>query len=460
MGVAQHPLAVLRASVGLSHAAYAQVVADTHAAMGFGPLVARREKVSRWESGRTVPSPTAQLAIARIHGVAEAEVLRLGWPMWLTAAAPGRSAADGPWSPQGAVDAARDVAGIADDGGAFPLVLALRGSALQAQLKEALAALEHPRPAPTHDGHAVPPESLDWIESRVGALERQEAGSPATPGALYHAARAEYRLVTGLLTGAGYDRRAGARLLYLVARTGRLCACLSTCLGDFATAESHSLAALRAATAVGARRQSVVCLADLGGLHAVAGTPKDALSVLGAARSAAPELPPRLAALVDSWEALALSRRGEKSSGVGLLERAGHELSNSHGQPAVADGLPVRDLDDMRLRLCTGLSLLHQDQPREALKWLLPLTDAKAAAGPEGPVPSPFTAGVLLHAVDAQLALGDLESAVHSTRYASAVAGGLPGALAREYRRRFVLHRGEPLVQELLGVLDDRRSGT
>ncbi|QIB42673.1 helix-turn-helix domain-containing protein [Streptomyces aureoverticillatus] len=458
--MAQHLLAVLRLSVGLSHAGYAQLVADTHAALGFGPLVARREKVSRWESGRTVPSPTAQLAIAEIHGVPEAEVLRLGWPVWLSVAMRADSVSEGPWSPLGAVDAARALTGTSDDRSAFPLLLTSRGPALVALLKGALAALEHPQPAPAQDGHAVSPESLDWIECRVRALERQEAGSPVTPSALYHATRAEYRLVTGLLTGSGYDRRTAARLLYLVARTTRLLACLSTCLGDFATAERYSLASLRAATAVGARRQSVVSLADLAGLHAVVGAPRDALSVLSAARSTSPRLAPRLAALVDSWEALALARTGEKSSSVRVLDRAGQTLSNSQRQPAVADGLPVQDLDDMRLRLCTGLSLLYQDQHAEALKWLVPLTDAQAAVGPDGPTPSPFTAGILLYAVDAQLALGDLDSAVHSTRYASALAGGLPRALDREYRRRFAPHRGEPLVQELLGLLSGPRSGT
>lgn len=418
------------------------LLADTHAALGFGPLVARREKVSRWESGRVVPSPTAQLAIARIHGVPEADVLRFAWPTWLMVATGSGSA--------------QCVA--AGEGSAFPLVLVVSGPAPLAHVEEALTALERPRPAPAREGHAVASESLDRVEARLKALEAQEAGSASTPGALFYAARAEHRLVSGLLGGAGYDRRAGARLLYLASRTGRLCACLSTCLGDFAGAERYGLAALRAAVAAGARRQSIVCLADLAGLHGVAGAPKDSLSVLGAARTVVRRPSSRLAVLLDSWEALALARAGEGAPGAQVLDRARRTLGAAREQLPVADGLPVRDLDDMRLRLCTGLSLLHEGRPREALEWLVPLTDARLAAGPDGPASSPFAAGVLLHAVDAQLALGELDRAAHSARYATVLAGGLPGALAGEYRRRFDPHRGEPVVRDLLGLLREQRA--
>ncbi|EFL19771.1 predicted protein [Streptomyces sp. C] len=59
------------------------LVAETHAALGLGQMAARREKVSRWESGRTIPEHSAQLAMAHIHHVPATEVCRLGWPHWL-----------------------------------------------------------------------------------------------------------------------------------------------------------------------------------------------------------------------------------------------------------------------------------------------------------------------------------------------------------------------------------------
>ncbi|MFJ4473706.1 helix-turn-helix domain-containing protein [Streptomyces xanthochromogenes] len=456
--MAQHPLAALRASVGLSHAAYAQLVADAHAALGFGPLAARREKVARWESGRTVPSPTTQLAIAHVHGVPESDVALLGWPMWLNPA--GRAAASAeeqPWTAKGAVGRAREAAGPVT-GNAFRLVLAVSGHALLVQMQKALTALEHPRTAHTQPGHVVPPASLDWAESRLRSLEREEAGSTSAPAALFYAARAEHRLVAGLLADAGYDRQTGTRLLYLAARSGRLCACLSTSLGDFATAERYSLAALHAATTIGARRQSIVCLADLAGLHATAGTPKDALCVVAAARREVRCLTPRLSAQLDSWEGLALARMGDKQSSARALDRAGRRLSTGDQQPVVADGLPVRDLDGMQLRLCTGLSQLYWGRPHEALKWLAPLTRTESTASPDAPGPSPFSAGVLLYTVDAQLALGELDSALRSAWHAVALAGGLPDALAGQYYRRFDIHRGEPRVQDLLSLLDSRAS--
>ncbi|MFD9797126.1 helix-turn-helix domain-containing protein [Streptomyces sp. NPDC059070] len=457
----EHPLARLRAAVGLSHAAYAQLVADTHADLGFGEIVARREKVSRWESGRTVPSPTAQIAIARIHGVPEADVLRLGWPGWLTVATAADGTREAPWSPQYAVDAARDAA-AAHGTSARPLTLAVTGRSLLTQVKRALTGLEQPQPVAARPGRPPTPESLDWIETRLSALEQQEAGSSATPSTLFYAARAEHRLITGLLTGAGYDPRSGARMLYLAARTARLCACLSTCLGDYATAERYSLAALRAATAVGARHQSTICLADLAGLHAAAGAPADSLAVLGGARTAVPRPSPRLTALLDTWEALARARAGEVSSGARALDRAGRALSTDRTRPALADGLPTPDLDEMRLRLCTGLSWLYQDRPRAALGCLAPLTGLHVTAGPDAPPPSPFAAGVLLYAVDAQLSLGELDSAAHSVQFAAALAGGLPGALTDAYRQRLAAHRAEPLARGLLDLLSGsaRESGT
>ncbi|MFB8062477.1 hypothetical protein ACFC6U_40740, partial [Kitasatospora purpeofusca] len=71
--MAQHPLTLLRTSLGHSQSAYAQLIAKTHAQLGFGQMAARREKVSRWESGRIVPELTAQYAMAHVHRVPAGE---------------------------------------------------------------------------------------------------------------------------------------------------------------------------------------------------------------------------------------------------------------------------------------------------------------------------------------------------------------------------------------------------
>ncbi|MGW1289035.1 hypothetical protein ACWD4N_36570, partial [Streptomyces sp. NPDC002586] len=66
---ARHPLALLREQTGLSHGAYAQLIARTHADLGFGTMAARREKIARWESGKVTPETSAQLAIAHVHQI-------------------------------------------------------------------------------------------------------------------------------------------------------------------------------------------------------------------------------------------------------------------------------------------------------------------------------------------------------------------------------------------------------
>ncbi|PKV83013.1 hypothetical protein BX283_0502 [Streptomyces sp. TLI_146] len=106
----RHPLALLREQKGMTHGAYAMLVAQTHAELGFGTMAARREKVARWESGRITPETSAQLAMAHLHGVPRTEVERLGWPDWLYTATGHSEVLSAPWTYGSAVEAMNRIA--------------------------------------------------------------------------------------------------------------------------------------------------------------------------------------------------------------------------------------------------------------------------------------------------------------------------------------------------------------
>ncbi|MFD7026607.1 helix-turn-helix domain-containing protein [Streptomyces sp. NPDC059917] len=448
---AQHPLAVLRMALGLSHGQYAQLVADAHAALGYGRVLARREKVARWEGGRAVPTPTAQLAIARIHGVDEHEVTRLGWPHWLLLGTDDAVLLDGTWGPAAAARAAHATAVLGHSprpGGREP---AVTGSALRGQLHSALVVLGRPPVLSGQAGRPIPEHALEWAETRLRALEVQESGSPATAPVLTYAARAEHQLIAEMLDTGGYGAATASRLFYLGARGARLCSCLSMCLMRTADAERYALSALRCAVTAGSGRQAVAALATLGGIHAARGDPRDALLTIEAAR----QIPESAAStqVLDAWDALAQARLADGRGALRALWAA--ERAVDRAAPPEADSGTDREvvsppgLDAMRVALCSGLRWLEQDQPRWALADFVLMTRDRPHRGGS----SPFAPGVLLYVTEAQLSAGELDTAVHSAHRAIALAGSLPVTLAQEFRRLFAPYRDDRRVRDVLEIL-------
>ncbi|MGW1076724.1 hypothetical protein [Streptomyces sp. NPDC002537] len=447
--MAQHPLVSLRGSVGLSHPAYARLIAETHARLGFGHMAARREKISRWESGRTVPELTAQLAMAHVHQVPGEEVERLGWPHWLHLATGDAALPYQPWTVPGALNTLRGTA-RPSEARPHPDRLAVTGPALAVQIRESLAALAGRQPPPARDGHRVTPDTVAWIETRTQALERHEAGTPLTPTALYGAARTEHRLITTLLTTGGYDSTTGTRLLLLATRTAVLCAWLSSSLGEEAGAERYTLAAIRAATAAGARQHTAESMCQLAVRHLIAGSPRDALHLVHAARAAAPHPTAHLAASLHIKEALALARLKDATASFRTLGHATRALdADTTGRNPTDNNLPGITLDEDYLAIVRGHAWCFLGRPRKALPHFASLF----TSAPSSPIP--YTARRLLHAVDSQLADGQLDAAAHSTHHAVTLTGTLPPGLTHKYRQRLAPHRAEPLIRDLLDLLAD-----
>ncbi|WP_331723643.1 MULTISPECIES: hypothetical protein [unclassified Streptomyces] len=453
--IVQHPLEMARASLGLSRVAYARLIADAYNELG-SVLAApdHRTTVPRPGSGAEAPGLTAQLAIAHVHRVPEAEVVRLGWPHWLHLVTDDAALLYRRWTPQSAIDALGSTARLAD---ARPRTyLAVTGRALETLVKKALTALDHPLPVPSRDGCRVSPETLAHAEARLEALELQEAGARVTPAVLYLAALAEHQLLTGLLTSGGYNPTSGARLLLLAARAAVLCGWLSGCLGEEARAERHCLAAIRAAAAAGAPKRVACYLVELASRHLLVGAPKDALSLVKAARVAIRHPSPRFAAVLHTREAQAFARLGEEKAATRALIRATTALSDDEPDRHRAPDPLCLNVDETWLAAASGTAWLHLGRPEKAMPCFTGLLVGSPAARPHLP-PSPYLARCLLPVVDTQLALGELDDAAATAHRAIALVGSLPPGLARQYRERFAPQAADPAVRDLVEALAEQR---
>ncbi|KJS60708.1 hypothetical protein [Streptomyces rubellomurinus] len=411
-------------------------------------MAARREKVSRWESGRIVPEPTAQLAMAHIHQVPEGAVRHLGWPCWLRLATGDADLLTQPWTAEGAVAVLN---GISPSAGPAASGLVVTGPVLSAQIQDALAVLA--------DGHrtsgqaAVPPvpQTLGWIGTRLGALEALEVGTPVLPAALQTAARAEYELVGGLLATHGQDRALGARLLLLAARAAALRAWLCGAQGNESQAERYTLAAIRAAGAAGAPRHAAAYLSLLAVRHLRFGDPGDALSLIAAARSVLPRPTPRLAAAFATHESRALADLGQARGSLRALDRAATALRGAPPWHAAADP-SCAAVDEAYLAVSRGNTWLRLGRPDRAMSSY----ETVPGVGPATPhTLSPHLGERLQGVVEAQLALGEAEAAAATVRRAAVLTGRLPACLAEWFQGRLAPHSHHPTVADLLDSLSD-----
>ncbi|MDY0811078.1 hypothetical protein [Kitasatospora purpeofusca] len=434
--MALHPLAVLRTSIGLSHPAYARLVARTHAELGFGQMAARREKVSRWESGRIAPETTAQLAIAHIHDIPQDDVLRLGWPHWLLPATGDTSLLTRPWTADGAIAAINSLPLAA---GPCAAHLTVTGPVLAAQIRAALTCLSDAPRSCSASGHPALAKTLAWTGTRLRALEALEAGTPIPVAALHTAAEAEYDLITPLLTAHGPDSPDGSRLLLLAARAAALRAWLCGAQGEETWAERYALAALRAAAAAGSRRHTAAYLSQLAVRHLRFGDPGDALALMAAARTVLPRPAPRLAAALESREARSLAAFGDAGEAVRALERAGRALRGA--PPWHTDAQPsCAAVDERYLALAHGNTWLLLGRAERALAYFESAPDAAPAHR------SPHLGERLRAVVVARLELGDADAAATDIDHALALVGRLSPCLQEWFGERLAPHAHRPAV--------------
>ncbi|MFB7380492.1 hypothetical protein ACFC6U_24130 [Kitasatospora purpeofusca] len=433
-----------------------ELIARTHAELGHGHMATRREKVSRWESGRIVPELTAQLAIARIHRIDESLVLRLGWPQWMLAATGDDQLLSRPWTPHGAIMATRFTA--AEAGNPGPALIAT-GPALATQIRGALAALDGNNNPPERDGPRISLEVLTWAERRIRTIENLETGTPVPLDALHLAARTEHRLIADLLTSHGYDRATGTRLLLLAARTAALCTWTSYVTGAEVQTERYNLAAIRAASASGASYRTAASVLQLCYRHLRRGHPGDALSLLQAARVMIPRSSPRLTVIMHSHQTLVHARLAEPAAAFRSLRKAEQAVTQS-SSPSDTDADPTgATIDEEYIAAVHGEMWLRLGQPARALSCFGSLLADEAS--PRG-LPSPFDPVRLRPVVAAQLAAGQIDGAASTIHRAIIRTGGLPPMIAAGFRRQLAPYSSHPhardAIEHLIGQTAPRSS--
>ncbi|MFF2041761.1 hypothetical protein ACFVVX_15105 [Kitasatospora sp. NPDC058170] len=425
------------------------MIARTAAELGLGRMAARREKVSRWESGRIVPEFSAQLSIAHIHNIDQDVVLRLGWPQWLTAANGDRDIPEQqPWSWQAAITVSRQTVAMGDPG---PGLIA-PGPSLTAQIRGAISALRSGSRPLDRDGPQITPDVVTWAEHRIRALELLEAGSPLTPDMLHYSARAEHQLISNLLTRCGYDRTTGARLLRLAARSAALCAWTSAALGEELKAERYALAAVRAASAAGAPRLTAACLGLLASGSMRRGQTQDALALLQAVDVVFPRPTPRLAVILHSTRAIAFAWCADPTAARDSLREAERALIAADPEWDEEADPHAGNIDEVFLTLATGYTWLRLGQPTRALPYFKGFLDDGT---PSDRPPTPYDAVQLCAAAEIQAAAGQIEEAAVTLRRAVDRTGGLPPRLADQFRRHLAPHAETPFVRESLDYLSE-----
>ncbi|WP_424889062.1 hypothetical protein [Streptomyces sp. XH2] len=436
-----HPLARLRALTGDSQASYAELVSQTHETLGFGPLGSRREKVARWETQGIPPDHNTQLTIARIHQIPWEEVERLAWPDWLNlgVAAPPRSVRARTQHRRASTTSVE-----ARLPTARPAPLSVIGKGLSLFLRQIQDGIAESIPPSPHGGSRVTHGTAALIESRSTSLH--QLLSATNPVDLYHVTRNELRLVTELIARGTYDHNTGRRLLLVASQSATLCAVIAAALGESSHAERYRLTAARSAAGTGCLVRTCVCLADLALSHIDIGDPRDALAVIHAARAMLPAPPPDLHALLSAREARANSRLGEAIKSRRAMDDAATVLSNP-----LHDREPLlhRTIDEAWIAMNLAKVWLDMRQPRLALEQLAPIL-GNGFAVPTLTQPPLIVAKALLDAVDAQLALGDVESAILYATRSTEMFSRMPSGLCTQYRHRFLKHLNVPSVRELL----------
>ncbi|WP_369373361.1 helix-turn-helix domain-containing protein [Streptomyces sp. cg36] len=403
-----HPLARLRKRAGLSHAAYAQLVAAHHAELGLGTMAARREKVARWESGKVTPEPGAQLAMARLHGVSRADVLRLGWPHWLQVAGDTEDPFHAPWDAEGALRSLHALVGPLADSADRAFVIC--PTAL-ARLAEAWAERDgEVRPAPTGTGPALDPLTVRTLEVRrrqIHALYLTEGAATARLLAV-----TELCVVGELLRSRGHGADEGPELLSAAAGAACLSGWLAYESGEHAFAQVAFVAAARLSSLAGHRQLGLWALVLMAAQCVGTGHPAQALALLEpvARVCAGPAGPgPRLASLVHLARGTARALTGEVDRALRHFDEARTEYGrpSSGGHPRFTDWFTPDALSNL-----IGMGLVHCGLPRRALELLGPLVTAAPA---DGLTPCE-RALAQVHMARAHLALGAWDTALtHAT---------------------------------------------
>ncbi|WP_460854732.1 hypothetical protein [Nocardiopsis coralliicola] len=444
-----HPLSVLVARSNLSAAAYLKKVADRHRLLGYGSMAYRREKLTRWTSG-TTPERSAQLAIAHLHGIAPAEVDRLGWPAFLLRAFPDdQDALEVPWTPQGTVTALIS----ASSGSGEHMELDRRGFLVTTAgaLATTLAHWSTAAPAIAVDDRRrrVGADAVDLFESRLSALRHLDDTVGA--GRVYDAALLELRLVSDLLSNASYTTPVGRKLFGCAAEAARLAGWCAYDADRHAQAERHFVTSMRASASADDPTIGALTLGFWANLRYNAGDPRGALDLVDAALAERHAISsPRVRAMLHARAARAHSKAGEATAAWRSIDAAFSSYGAS--PPPREDLAQLYWVNHGELHQVAASSALALSEPSRALQHF------QAAVSHEDPYDEQreVRGAVIYQArqAEAHLALGDVDAAVDLGHQVIQAMGGVESerSAGTLVKLRGILndHRENPAVQDFL----------
>lgn len=365
-----HPLAALRAELGLSGEQYLDRLDEVHCTLGYGRMAKSRQKVSRWENGVNSPETPARYAMARLHGIPREAVSEVGWPGFLLLAFPDdRPVLDSPWTLAGTVAAVAAAArgGSMQDRRGFLIASGATLSGLATSWSLALA--EPAEASSTVPAAAVPaktrltPALLDTLEQRLDDLRRLD---DVLGGArLRQTAVAEYDLLEGLAKQTGQHGPLEHRLLSLLAESARMCGWLQFDSGHHARAQRFYVTALRASASAGDHQVGANTLAFMAIQVYSEGTPQDAVGLVRTAQDATMRrTTPRVKSMLHARAARALSKTGDRTACWRELDAARTEYARG---PHDDDPSWSYWLNPGEIEMLAGSSALDLDEPRRAL---------------------------------------------------------------------------------------------
>lgn len=427
----RHPLAALRAQLGLSATEYLERMDARHRALGFGHTSVRREKVSRWEAGLQSPEMTAQLAMANLHGVPDALVRELGWPDWLLQACPEDGRVIGaPWTPAGTVEslAASAREGIVDRRD----FLLYTGVTLGTITTDWSAAFGQPAVAGT-GRRQLTPKMVAHLERRLDDLRRLD--DVLGGGELRRASVSELRLLNALAEKATYTAETGQRLFSAISEAARICGWLHFDAGSHAAAQKLFVTALRASADANDVEVGANVLAFMAIQTYSTGNPQDAVSLARTAQEqAAHRTTPRVRSMLHARTARALSKTPHsKQACVRELDAARDAFTQG---PHDDDPSFIYWMTEGEIEMLAGSCALDLGEPDQALTFF----DAAHAADYSAGGYIRDQALFLTRRAEALLALGQVEEACATAREAFEQSGDVdstrPSGAITEFRKR------------------------
>ncbi|MFG1876687.1 hypothetical protein ACGFIV_17770 [Sphaerisporangium sp. NPDC049003] len=444
----RHPLTYLREELSLSMASYANQLAAVHQALGLGAMASERQKIYRWETGRAVPEPSAQRAMAALHKVPAELVEQIGWPQWLTVAGGIRKrGTDAPWDQTATVEVLSDLArgGPVDRRGFLIMTSAALGSTVL-DWQDAMAATN----APISTGsRQITPVLVEHLERRLDHLRHLDDALGS--GELRDLALAEFAFVIGLVKESRFTEQTGRRLYAAAAEAARCCAWIHFDAGFHAQAERYFGAALRASAIAADPLTGAYALSFQAIQRYTAGDPRDAVALIEAAQvQSKHRSTPRFKAMLAARAARSYSKAGQRRECARSLDAARDALAAG---PHDDDPAYLYWVNLGEIEMIAGSSALELGDHREAVHRF----EAAITAEYAGDDQYPRTHAIYLaRAADAHLGLRDYDQAVDVAQHAVRCLGGVDSARSSatlaDLRAKLGAYRQVPAVRDFLNL--------